>query len=207
MRAALARQLSHPHGPGGLLIGAVLNRRNRQSIATAVQALELPHGARAADVGFGGGAGLGLLLDQVGPTGQVHGFDVSTTMRARAARRYRNAVNTGRLHLHTASMTQLPLPDHVLDGAITCNTVYYLADLDQALSELRRALTRSGRAILGLADPHAMAARPFTHHGLRLRSISEITNMLDAAGLTLADHHHLNHRSETFHLLITEPQS
>ena len=205
MRAAFARQLGHPRGLGGRLVGAVLNRYNRRSMATAVQELELPPGATAADFGFGGGAGLGLLLEHVGQNGRVHGVDLSTTMLDRAARQYRGEINTGRLQLHTASMTQLPLPDHVLDGAITFNTAYYIAELDQSLAELHRVLTRTGRAVLGLADPDAMAARSFTRHGLRLRTISEITGMLPTAGLALTSHHHLDHNAETFHLLVVEP--
>lgn len=205
LRAAFARQLGHPRGLSGRLVGAVLNRYNRHSMTTAVQELQLPPGATAADLGFGGGAGLGLLLGQVGESGRVHGADVSATMLDRAARRYRDEINTGRLQLHTASMTQLPLPDHVLDGAITFNTAYYIAELDQSLDELQRVLTSTGRAVLGLADPDAMAARSFTQHGLRLRTISEITDMLPAAGLALARHHHLDHNAETFHLLVVEP--
>ncbi|WP_051111763.1 methyltransferase domain-containing protein [Sciscionella marina] len=207
MRKALARQLAEPHGLGGRLVGAVLNRYNHPSMATAAAELALSPGATAADLGFGGGTGLGLLLKHVGPTGRVHGVDVSTTMLDRAARRYRNQLDNGQLQLHTASMTQLPLPDDVLDGALTFNTVYYLADLDHALSELRRVLSSTGRAILGLADPDAMAARSFAQHGLRLRAISDITDMLAPAGLRLTDHQQLNHRSETFHLLVTEPHT
>lgn len=205
LRATFARQLSHPRGLGGRLVGAVLNRYNRRSMTTAVQELELPPGAAAADLGFGGGAGLGLLLGQVGESGRVHGVDVSATMLDRAARRYRDEITTGRLQLHTASMTQLPLPDHVLNGAITFNTAYYIAELDQSLAELQRVLTSTGRAVLGLADPDAMAARSFTQHGLRLRTIGEITDMLPAAGLALTRHHHLDHNAETFHLLVVEP--
>lgn len=207
MRKALADQLGHPHGLGGRLVGTMLNRHNRPSMATAAAALELAPGATAADVGFGGGAGLQLLLGQVGPHGQVHGVDVSAAMLQRAARRYRTAIRTGRLQLHAASMTHLPLPDHVLDGALTFNTVYYLAEIEPALAELRRVLTSTGRAILGLADPDAMAARAFTHHGLRLRAITDITDTLQAAGLALTEHQQLNHRNETFHLLLTEPHT
>lgn len=205
MRAAFARQLGHPHGLGGRLIGAVLNRYNRHSMATAVRELELSPGATAADLGFGGGAGLGLLLGHLGQNGRVHGVDVSATMLDRAAHHYRDEITTGRLHLHAASMTRLPMPDHVLDGAITFNTAYYIADLDHALSELRRVLTSTGRVVFGLADPDAMAARSFTQHGLRLRTISEITTMLAPAGLALTRHHYLNHKAETFHLLVIEP--
>lgn len=203
MRAAFARQLSHPHGLRGRVVAALLDRYNRSSMATAVEAMALSSGATAADLGFGGGAGLGLLLDRVGPAGQVYGLDVSATARNRAARRFRHEVTSGRLQLHTASMTDLPLPDRVLDGAMTFNTIYYIAELDRAFGELRRVLNDTGHAVVGLADPDAMAARSFPQHGLRLRPVDEITHRLREAGLALTEHHHLDHRGETFHLLVT----
>lgn len=63
---------------------------------------------------------------------------------------------------HTASLTELPLLDEVLDGVITFNTVYDIAELDQVFGELCRVLNRTGRAVRGLADPELMAARPLT---------------------------------------------
>ncbi|MEB0307138.1 hypothetical protein QN345_17720, partial [Cryobacterium sp. 10I1] len=60
---ALAAQLGHPSGWRGRLVGRMLNRRNRGIIRAAVDALEATPDARLADVGFGGGVGIELLLD------------------------------------------------------------------------------------------------------------------------------------------------
>ena len=46
----------------------------------AVTALELGPGGVAADLGFGGGLGLELLLERVGTKGRVLGVDISPTM-------------------------------------------------------------------------------------------------------------------------------
>lgn len=82
----MARQLRHPAGLAGHLVGAMMNRSNRGDITAAVDALSPAAGTVVADIGFGGGLGLRLLLDRVGSTGQVHGIEVSTTMLNRAAR-------------------------------------------------------------------------------------------------------------------------
>jgi ubiquinone/menaquinone biosynthesis C-methylase UbiE len=95
----------------------MLNRANRTAVAGAVAAVDLAPGDTAADLGFGGGLGLDLLLDAVGPNGHVVGVDVSQTVIDRAARRHRHQVANDRLSLHLASMTQLPLDDEALDGA------------------------------------------------------------------------------------------
>lgn len=44
-------------------------------------------------------------------------------MLNRAARRFGSEIADGRLSLHAASLTDLPLPQASLDGAITINTI------------------------------------------------------------------------------------
>lgn len=61
MLAGFAAQLGKPTGLPGMVVGTMLNRTNRGMISDAVDALELQPGAAAADLGFGGGAGLALL--------------------------------------------------------------------------------------------------------------------------------------------------
>jgi len=169
MMAGLARQLAHPQGVRGRLVGAMLNRANRTAVTAAVKALPLTDGDTVADLGFGGGIGLELLLRHVGTSGHVDGVDVSATMLRHAARRFRRDVATGRLALHAASMTHLPLATDSLDGAISLNTIYFIRDLDLAFVELARVIKCSGRVVIGLGDPDAMTGTPLTQHNFRLR--------------------------------------
>ena len=76
-QAGLARQLGHPSGLRGRVVGAMLNRRNRAVVVKAVAALELSGTETALDIGFGGGLGLELMLRQAAT---VHGVDISATM-------------------------------------------------------------------------------------------------------------------------------
>jgi hypothetical protein len=77
--AGVARQLRHPGGLAGHVVGVMMDRRNRRAIAAAVDALSPAAGTVVADIGFGGGLGLALLLDRVGMRGHVHGIEVFTT--------------------------------------------------------------------------------------------------------------------------------
>jgi SAM-dependent methyltransferase len=205
MTAGVARQLRRPGGIAGYLVGAVMDRRNRRTITAAVDALSPAAGTVVADIGFGGGAGLELLLDRVGVAGRVHGIEVSTAMLNRAARRFRSELADGRLALHTASLTDLPLPNSSLDGAITVNTIYFIADLERALSELTRTLKPARRAVIGVADPDWMRTLPTTEHGFRLRPLSAITHAAADAGLILDDHRHVGHGPYPYHLLVLRP--
>ena len=208
MMAGLARQLAHPQGVRGRLVGAMLNRANQTAVTAAVKALPLTDGDTVADLGFGGGIGLELLLRHVGTSGHVDGVDVSATMLSHAARRFRRDVATGRLALHAASMTHLPLATDSLDGAITLNTIYFIRDLDLAFVELARVIKSSGRVVIGLGDPDAMAGTPLTQHNFRLRPVPEVIDLLRSAGLTVEEQRRVGKGDRIFHLLVaTSSQS
>jgi arsenite methyltransferase len=199
--AGFASQLGKPAGLRGRFVGIMLNRANRGTIAAAIDALALPPGAAAADLGFGGGVGLELLLQRVGPNGQVYGVDLSSTMVSRASRRFRGDVASGRLHLLTGSIDRLPLEDGSIQGAITINTIYFIADLDRALSEMARVITRSGRVVVGIGDPAMMARLPTTPFGFRIRSPDEVSALAKSAGLALQDHRRVGQGEHAAHLL------
>jgi SAM-dependent methyltransferase len=116
--------------------------------------------------------GLKLLLDSVGRSGSVHGVEVSDTMLKQAARRYRRDVAAGRLTLHDGSLTRLPFADGTINGVVTVNTIYFVAELQEAFAELARVTAHSGRIVVGVADPETMAKLPFTGHGFRLRPLT-----------------------------------
>ncbi len=186
------------------MVGLALNRGNRGFVTAAVQALQADDDAVVADVGFGGGVGLKLLLDSVGRSGRVHGVEVSDTMLKQAAKQYRRDVEAGRLVLHNGSLTGLPFADGTLNGVVTVNTIYFVAELQEAFAELARVTAPSGRIVVGVADPDTMAKLPFTGHGFRLRPIAEVVNALQSAGLTVQDRR-VNAANGAPHLLIGTP--
>jgi SAM-dependent methyltransferase len=201
LEAGIARQLGHPGGLVGRLISKGLNRGNRWVIERAVQALPSGPNAAAADVGFGGGIGLQLLLDRPdAPT--VYGVEVSSEMIRQARARFAAELAAGRLQLHHASITALPLASSSLAGLITVNTVYFVDDLDTAFCELARTLASEGRAVIGIGDPDAMGKLSFTAHGFRLRPVADIEAALDRVGLKLSDHVRLDEGRVPAHLLV-----
>jgi ubiquinone/menaquinone biosynthesis C-methylase UbiE len=204
--AKIARQLGHPAGFAGRLVAKRLNRRNRRTIEGAVEALSSGPGAVIADVGFGGGIGLRLLLDRPGAA-TVHGVDVSSAMIEQARAGFAEDLAAGRLYIHHGSITALPLPASSLDGLITINTIYFIDDLEQAFRELARTVRASGRAVIGIGDPDAMKKMSFTDHGFRVRPIADIETVLNRAGLTLIEHRRVGEGRIPAHLLVTTPQS
>jgi arsenite methyltransferase len=204
LMAGIAKQLGHPSGLRGRLIGAALNRGNRRFVSAAVQALRPDAAAVVADVGFGGGVGLKFLLDSVGQSGRVHGVEVSDTMLSQATRRYRREIAAGRLALHIGSLTQLPFADSALNGILTVNTIYFIGELEPAFTELARVVASTGRIVVGVAEPDAMARMPFTGHGFHIRSVSEVIDTLRGAGLEV-EHRRISQDHDAPHLLIATP--
>jgi arsenite methyltransferase len=86
--STVAGQLGRPHGLLNPLVARLLNRGNERAIAAAVESAEARRGSVAADIGFGGGIGLQLLLERVGDDGVVHGIEVADDMLARARSRF-----------------------------------------------------------------------------------------------------------------------
>ncbi|MCT7659262.1 methyltransferase domain-containing protein [Mycobacterium deserti] len=183
--SAIAGQLGRPHGLLGPLVARVLNRGNGKAIADAVDAAHVQPGSSAADVGFGGGIGLRLLLDRVGDNGNVHGVEIAEAMLRRARSALRHDVQSGRLRLSEGSLTGLPFPDASLDTVITLNTVYFISDLDAACAELARVLRPGGRVVVGIGDPEVMRRAPFTRFGFTLRPVTDIAAALTKTGLTV----------------------
>jgi arsenite methyltransferase len=181
--AGAARQLGRPEGWRGRLTARALNRGNRRFVEAAIDASGVGPGQVAADIGFGGGIGLELLLERVGASGHVHGVDISTTMVASARRTFAEAVSSGMLRVDQGSMTSLPVPDDSVDGIVTVNTLYFVEDLETAIRELARILRPGGRLVIAIGDPESMARMPVTAHGFRLRPAEDIIAVMAAAGL------------------------
>ncbi len=202
--STLASQLGHPRGTLGKLVAGMLNRGNRPAIAAAVTAAEVIPGDCVADIGFGGGVGLPLLLDRTGTDGVVYGVEISQDMLNRARSRFTGPIGSGRLRLLAGSMDQLPFDTDSLDAIITVNTIYFVADLDRACTELARVLRPKGRLVIGIGDPEAMAKMPFTSHGFTLRPVSDVLAALRNSGFTVEDKP-LRNGAVPFHLLLARP--
>jgi arsenite methyltransferase len=200
--SGIAGQLGHPHGLLGRAVAIALNRGNLRSVAAAVDATEVGRGGVAADIGFGGGIGLELLLDRVGDDGVVHGIEIADDMLARARSRHPRDTETGRLRLAHGLLTALPLDDGSLDAAITVNTIYFLPELDGACTELARVLKPGGRAVVGIGDPKVMARVPFTSYGFTLRPVEDVASALEKSGLTVVEQRRLDDTAIPHNLLV-----
>lgn len=200
--AGMAKQLGRPEGMRGRLVGRGLNKGNRAAVTAAVAATAAGPGQVVADIGFGGGIGLQLLLERVGVDGKVHGVELSDTMLKEARRRFGSECAADRLTLQPGTLGDLPLDDGSLDALITTNTVYFVEDLGRAFAEVGRVLRPTGRAVIGIADPEWMSSMPVTAHGFRIRPIDDLVALLHQAGFADVRDERVAGDERAFHLLI-----
>jgi arsenite methyltransferase len=110
----------------------------------------------------------------------------------------------GSLQLHAAPMNRLPLPDASVDAVVSTNTIYFVPELDVALTEIARVLRPRGRLALGVGDPAAMRKMPFTKRGFRLRPADEIIDCLSRAGFSVVEDQRVGHDGRAFHVISGE---
>ncbi|HSN42625.1 MAG TPA: methyltransferase domain-containing protein [Propionibacteriaceae bacterium] len=177
---------------------------NAKSVRGAVHAAGLEPGQTVADLGFGGGLGLAELLASVGASGHVYGIDASQTMVDAARRRFRHEATQGHLTIRRGDLTALPLGDAMLDASFVVNTLYFVDDLTPVFAELLRITRAGGVVVIGVADPAALAALPFTAHGFITRTPDEVNHYLTEAGFTGLRHERLGHDAGAFHLLVAQ---
>lgn len=175
----VARQLSHPTGVLGRLMGPLMNRNNARQNAFVVEQLALTPADRVLEVGFGGGGNLAVLLRRAA---FVAGVDRSRTMVAAAQSRFAAAVRAGRADFREGTVEALPYAGGTFAKACAVNTVYFWPALDVGLAEFARVLRPGGRVVIGFLpkadmDRMAMPADIFTP-----RTPQEVVAALERVG-------------------------
>jgi arsenite methyltransferase len=179
----VARQFRQPTGVLGHLWGRLMNRGNARAIAGAIDALAVAPHHRVLEIGFGGGAGLQLLLSAVSQ-GLVTGTELSDVMMSRAEKGFADAIRSNRLQLVRAAVERLPLDDGTFDGVVTINTVYFWSDPKKGLAEISRVLRPGGRLVLGIRPSESLRRMAFTRHGFTIYEPGQLEEMLNLAGFT-----------------------
>ena len=180
--AFIARQPGRPSGiVGRAVLPRLLNRRNAALNDLTLACLQADHAERILEVGCGGGYLLERLCAVV-PDGHVVGVDHSPEMVAHCRRRYRVLIDSGTLDIRCAPAEALPYGDVTLGAACSVNTLFYLHDPAQALSELARVLTQGATLVLCFTDRESLERRPFAAHGLTVFGTDEVTRLMSTSG-------------------------
>src|SRR4051794_17574854 len=130
----IARQLAHPKGLGGRVIGRLMNWHNADMNAFAMRLLELTAADRVLEIGFGGGINLPSLIKSAGFVG---GVDRSADVIDWAKVRYAEATRSGRADFRVGRVEELPFEAASFGKVCTVNTVYFWQSLEAGFAEIR----------------------------------------------------------------------
>jgi arsenite methyltransferase len=182
--AAVARQLSHPHGwLGRTVMTRLLNRGNRELIEATLDALALSPTTCLLDVGFGGG----LLLELARCRGvrSLAGLDPSDAAIRTVRERSRRWLAGGELRLERGRAESLPFAGEAFDAVASTNTVYFWPDPAVTLAELKRVLRRGGELALGFSGSAKLRSfDTITRHGFRFHENGHLLACAAQAGFS-----------------------
>ncbi len=111
---------------------------------TPVRHAGLKPGEVVVDLGAGAGMDTFLAANAVGPTGRVHGFDLTVDMLERARRNAAEA-SFKNVSFERADIEHLPLADGAADAAISNCVINLTPDKAAVYREIFRVLKSSGR--------------------------------------------------------------
>jgi ubiquinone/menaquinone biosynthesis C-methylase UbiE len=177
----IARQSSMPTGLLGRFIAGIMARETAALNRRAVELLEVQPQDRVLEVGFGHGRTVEQLA-ALATQGLVAGVDVSETMQEVASRRNRQAISERRVDLRTGDAVALPFEPATFDKALCVHTLYFWAEPDRSLRELRRVMKPPAKLVLGFTPSSSARVGQFPAGIYRFYSDDEVAALLAEAG-------------------------
>jgi ubiquinone/menaquinone biosynthesis C-methylase UbiE len=177
---ALSRQCRKPTGWLGRRLARSMNISHARVTSWGLGHVTIDPRARILDVGCGGGRTIRRMAS-IATDGHVDGVDYSPASVATAQNTNADLIQSGRVSVQQASVSQLPFADASFDFVTAVETHYYWPNLPGDLREVRRVLTPNGRFLI-IAE---------TYRGRRMdwlyRPVMRL--LLRATYLSLNEHH------------------
>jgi SAM-dependent methyltransferase len=143
----IARQASRPSGILGWLLGRIMARETARENIRTLQLLDIQPTDHVLELGFGHGRTVARAA-ALAYQGQVAGVEVSARMVEMAKTHNAVGVREGRVKLQQTSGLQLPYADQSFDKVYSVHTIYFWANAEAQLDEVRRALRPNGCFVL-----------------------------------------------------------
>jgi SAM-dependent methyltransferase len=158
---AVGRQLRHPSGAAGALIGWLMAVVNDTPNRLAIEALTLSSHDHVLEMGFGPGRAAATMARRV-LCGRVEGVDQSARMLQQATRRNRAAIASGRMVLVRGPFHPLPWSECTFDKILLANVAYFLDQEGRDIAEAYRVLRPAGRVVVYVTAQETMRCWPFS---------------------------------------------
>ena len=181
----IAEQARNARGLLGRIVAFLMAHETWAQNRRVIDALDVARGDHVLDIGCGPGRSLATLAS-LAQEGRVVGADPSALMAELAVKRNSALVRARRVEIVMASAASLPFADAAFDKALCVHVLYFWNDLDCAFAEIARILKPRGRlALFFRTNADAKAMHAFPAEVYRFRSLNEVIESLERAGLTV----------------------
>lgn len=179
--SVLGKQLKKPTGLIGRIVTGFMNSVNKEMNSTVVKAMQIYPNHKIAEIGFGGGIAIDLILKKL-CHGKIVGMEMSETSISQAKRKYRHLIKNGSVQLVKGATRRIPFLKEQFDRIGTVNTVYFWDNLVENFEGLYRILKPSGILVIGFRPSDEMAKLSFTKEGFMFYDTNEIICSLQTVG-------------------------
>ncbi|MBQ6578785.1 MAG: class I SAM-dependent methyltransferase [Bacteroidales bacterium] len=137
-----------PEGFWGRIMVAGMNSGSHAAMANwGLDKINVPQEGEILDIGCGGGANLGRLMD-LSSRANVTGVDYSSVSVEKSRKVNAEAISKGRCKVLEASVSSLPFQDGTFAMATAFETVYFWPAIEKSFAEVRRILSPEGRFLI-----------------------------------------------------------
>ncbi|KMY53788.1 SAM-dependent methyltransferase [Bacillus sp. FJAT-27231] len=139
----LIEQAKNPNGILGSFMLRIMNSAHIEMNKWALEKIKVREESVMLDVGCGGGKTL-QLLSNMNTYGKLYGIDYSEQAVKDSIRANKVDVETGKVHIEQASVTDIPFPENSFDIITAFQTHYFWSDLENSVKEVFRVLKQEG---------------------------------------------------------------
>lgn len=171
----LIEQAKNPKGWVGARMLGIMNYAHHGMNMWALEKLAIKDAATMLDIGCGGGKTL-QLLSKMNSLGKIYGIDSSAQAISNSANSNKKDVNSGKVQLRQAEVTNIPFPDHYFELITAFQTHYFWEDLGRSMQEVYR-VTKPGGTFCIIAELYKI-----NYHMKSHKSKEELEQLLRETG-------------------------
>jgi len=177
----VAAQLAHPNGELGVDVSSKMNDTNAFITARTIEALSPKLGEFIVELGPGNGLLSCGLVRTIGSEGRYLGIEVSSDM-ANVAEKTLCDSSDAHIRIHAGDCHDALVDTASIDGLMAVNVLYFVADLDGLLAQIRPWFRAGGRCVFGIRPEGTLKSLCFHEFGYHIRTVEEIEKTLRKHG-------------------------
>lgn len=180
----VAAQLRQPNGEFATEIGQRMNVSNLQIHQFTFDELHLESGIEILEIGMGNGHFVNELFKRCN-TISYTGIDYSVEMVEASKLINSDLCQKNKAQFLHCAIDELPFSEPIYDRIFTINTLYFWADPDVTLTNIRRLLKPNAYLTIAIRPKHIMEHHPFTAFGFTLYSREDVCRLLEKNGFNI----------------------